>query len=277
MEEKMKKNKNIPFAVAILVILVIAALMVVYIVFIWDKDSKENVTETIHPTSDYVTVVDVDYSNYLDAFASLDIKKIALKNVDESIISEFTTKQLELLSYVDNNYEFLINSIENIDNYEKISSMESVTSYLIANNILSIYYELTENIDYKEGNNSYILTYNIDLENNKVLSYDEMLYNYNINKTNVATSLFEHFFNEEYNSENLIDAVSLEMITKEKVVNNRSEYIERIENELENITSLYISDNELFIAYREENVEMLCFSVNKSGPFGYLNLSLATK
>lgn len=187
---------------------------------------------------DEIKLVSYKISDYIETNGNV----IHLKNMDEDIINYFEKKQ------------------NNIINNNKIVSTDIEKG--LYNNILSVMIGYT--IEKEKKSYEEIITVNIDLKNNKILTGDELLELYKTNYKKVATNIFDNNVKlpNDFNS-TVIDSITDKELTIEEFNSNSEKYIIRIREKLPDVMKLYIEDNTLYGLVRLSEIDKVCYYTNK--------------
>lgn len=185
---------------------------------------------------DDIKLINYKISDYLEIKGDL----VYLKNIDENIIEEFENKQKNILKSNVTNVEI------NKGLYENILSV--MIRYTISSNSNS----------YEE-----ILPINIDLQNNKSLSNDEVLNMSNSNYKKVATNIFNDNIKLPNDTKKIvIDSITEKEMTVKEFNEDSEKYIIRIREKLPEILKLYIEDNTIYGIVELSEIEKVCYYTN---------------
>jgi len=231
-----------------------------FLFFMFDKQGmKKNITSNYvnYNVNDYVEITPVVFNSYGDVYSSINVSKIDLKNMDEDIYKAFINREKEIIDYITAYY----NEISLNNSHLPVSTVSSTIKTQINGAILSILYrvdfELDENV-FNDNIKSYFITINIDLGTNKVLTKDDMLSKYNYTRKYIADKLF----NEDVligSGQVVVDKDTNISITKDDIQRKKSEYVERIITEFDNIMEMYIENNSLVLVYNVEELKNVFF------------------
>ena len=201
---------------------------------------------------DYIETSPVIFNNYNDVYSSINVSRLTFKNLDSSLTDSFVKEENELISYIDKYY----NEIKKEDGYTSDNSVTTLIKTQINSTVLSVYYEM----DFKlqDINRNYVITLNVDLKTNKVMTTEDLLLKYNYNKEYIAEKLF--------NDDILIDADEVVVdkntnisLTKNDIEKKKNEYVQRITNDFNNIIKVYIENNSLTLVYNKSDLVSLFF------------------
>ena len=87
-----------------------------------------------------------------------------------------------------------------------------------------------------------VITINIDLKNNKVLSNDDMIDMVKGSYKDIATDIFNEYIKINNNRE-VVDAITEEKLSSSEFNNNSEKYIIRIREKLPEVMYIYIENN----------------------------------
>lgn len=167
---------------------------------------------------------------------------VYLKNINEEIIETFTNEQKNIIN---NNY---------ITNTEITKSL--------SDNILSVMISYT--ISNNKKNYEEIITLNIDLKNDKLLSNDELLEKIGTSYKKIATDIFNDNIKLPTDTKQKVtDAITDKEMTSIEFNNNSEKYIIRIREKLPNIIKLYIEDNTVYSLIKLSEIDKVCYYVDK--------------
>lgn len=219
-------------------------------------DSNTNKNVVNYDVKDYVDTVAVVFSDYSDVYDKINVSKVNLKNLSSESISDFILEEKELISYIGGYYDELLSNGTDYAN-----TVNSTIKMQINNAILSIYYELDFDLDSDIFNNDkmhYVITTNIDLLTEKVLSNDDFLNKYNYTKRYIAEKIFEEDLLIS-SGQIVIDKNTNISLTREDIERKKSEYVDRIIMEFDNIIKVYIENKSLSLVYNKRDLRSLFF------------------
>lgn len=188
-------------------------------------------------------IISYKVSDYVDT----DGNYVYLKNIDKEIINTFINKQKEVLK---NN---VIDMSVTKGIYKDILSIK--ISYVL-------YGELSNYED--------VITINIDLKNNKVLSNDDMIDMVKGSYKDIATDIFNEYIKINNNRE-VVDAITEEKLSSSAFNNNSEKYIIRIREKLPEVMNIYIENNEVYYLVRKYEINKVCYYTNTDINMGYIN------
>jgi len=242
--------------------------------YIFDKQGmgkSRNNKYVNYNVNDYVEINPVVFNKYNDVYSNINVSKISIKNLSDKLSKEFVNKEEEIINYITAYY----NEIKVSKDHSPVTTATSTIKTQINGAILSIFYRVDFNLDenvFSDNIKSYFITLNVDLGTNKVLNNNDLLSKYNYNKNYIADKLF----NEEIliqNGQVVIDKNTNISITKSDIERKKTEYVDRIIAEFDNIIEMYIENNALVLVYNSEELKKLFFD-NKFDTdikFKYLN------
>lgn len=245
------------FILTILILLLI--LTILFVLYQKEKESMLNIPENKYNITDYVYIEKVDYSKYSNLFTgNLEVPKITLKNMSEDIINEFENNETDILLEIVNSSKILESKIENSE-YNPTSTINVDMDYSINNNILSIKYILTIKLDFNLDSIVKTLYFNYDVENKKVLSNSELLNNLGYNTLEISEYLLDNIILKDKEMEDkVIDSLSNNEMTIKDIINNKEEYINRINDKLINL-NFYVNKDNISIEYFNDDLINICY------------------
>lgn len=228
--------------------------------FAFDKQGKgKNKTSNYvnYNINDYVEISPVVFNTYGDVYTNINVSKITLKNIDEELTEEFMYDEEEIIGYITGYYEEISESA----NYMPVSTVTSTIKTQMNGAVLSIFYRLDFTLDesvFSDNIKSYVVTTNIDLGTNKVLSNDDLLSKYNYTKNYIADKLFNEDVLIEKN-QMVIDKNTNMSLTKSDIERKKNEYVNRIISEFNNIIEMYIENGSLVLVYDTKELKSIFF------------------
>ena len=161
-----------------------------------------------------------------------------LKNIDNKIADDFKDKQLDIIKN---------NDIIDI-------RMDSG----IYNNILSIaisYVIVADLANYEE-----VLTINVNLKTDTIVTNEELLNMANTSYKEIATSIYNEYIALPTDFKyKVTDSITDEEMTVAEFNNNSEKYIIRIREKLPDIMKLYIKDNKIYYVVRMNEINKVCY------------------
>lgn len=229
-----------------------------YIVF--DKNGFEKTKSNNYvnyDVNDYVEISPVVFSEYSNVYMDVNVSRINIKNIEEEKVKDFVEREEEIIEYITGYYK----EIDAESDYEPINTVYSINRTQINGAILSIFYEVDFNLDeniFDDNVKSYIVTLNVDLGTNKVLSKEDLLSKFNYSKDYIADKLF----NEEVlidKGQIVIDSDTNISLTQSDIERKKDFYVNRIISEFDNIIDMYIESNSLVLVYDSKELKNIFF------------------
>ncbi len=213
---------------------------------------KANNTFVNYNVKDYIETTPVVFNNYSDVYSSINVSRLSFKNLDDNLIKSFINEENELIDYINKYY----NEIKKEKNYTSDNTVTTLIKTQVNSIVLSVFYE----IDFKlqNINRNYVLTLNIDLRTNKILTTEDLLLKYNYTKEYIS----EKIFNDDVligNDEVVIDKNTNISLTKNDIEKRKNEYMQRITDDFNNIIKVYIENNSLVLVYNKKDLNDLFF------------------
>lgn len=110
--------------------------------------------------------------------------KITFKNLDSDLTKTFENEEAELIDYINKYYD----ELKKEEDYTSNNTVTTLIKTQVNSTVLSVFYEMDFNI--QNINRSYVLTLNIDLKTNKILTTEDLLLKYSYTKEYIAEKLF---------------------------------------------------------------------------------------
>ena len=220
------------------------------------KEEKEKNAYINYEVNDYVVVSSVTLDNYSKVFNNIDVDKVTFKNIDENLTKDFINEEEEIINYIKRYYDEIIKQ-----DYTNSNEVVSNIRRVINDTVLSVYYEIEFFFDadlYDDNIRNYIITYNIDLKTNKVLTTDDLLNKFNYTKEYIS----EKIFNDDIligDDEIVIDKNTNISFTKRDIERKKDEYINRIVVDFDNIIKMYIERGSLVLIYDSKEIKNIFF------------------
>lgn len=250
-----KKVRGLIIAAAMLLLL--AGGILYYVFYKQGMSNNAAGSYVNYDIDNYVEISPVVFNEYNDIYSSINVSKVKIKNLDNKLTINFIEKQDEIINYIKEYYDDLKLS-------EQYSSNNTVTSTIkaqINNTVLSVFYRVDFNLDdnvFNEGIKSYVISYNIDLGTNKILTNDDLLLKYNYSKKSIADKLF----NDDVliaKGQVVIDKDTHISLVRNDIERKKEKYVERITNEFDNIMVMYIDNKSLVLVYNSKNLKEIFF------------------
>ena len=166
------------------------------------------------------------------------VKKAEFKTLPLRTITEFNSKHSEFINPTALETAKLSNEI----------------IYEVDKNILSVYTK--ESKLYERGTQYNYYSLNVDLNNNKIITNQELLKIYNINLSNTFEKILNNISNTVTTEQFLLSTdgdINAETITVDKFKENIKIYATYIDNRYDIIT-LYLKDNKLIVVYDQAKI-----------------------
>ena len=113
-------------------------------------------------------------------------------------------------------------------------------------------------------NHEKVLTLNIDLKNNKLLTNDDILNLINKSYKSIATDIFNEYIKlSDDRKDNVIDSISDKELTVKEFNTNREKYIIRIREKLPDIINLFIEDDKVYYILDINKIYEVCYYTDK--------------
>ena len=236
----MKKNNSKMIIVLLGIIIVALVGYIVYDkVFVNNQNNSFIDDSKTYNISDYVSVTDYEFNkNCIDCGTYGTVKKVEFKSLPLGTINEFESKHNEFIN----------------PTVLETAKLSNEVNYEINKNILSVYTKETKSYDYETQYDYYSL--NVNLNNNKIITNQELLNLYNIKSTDVFTKILTNISNTIKTDKLLLSTigdVTAETITIDKFKDNIIEYASSIDNRYD-IVTLYIKDNKLIAVYNQYKI-----------------------
>ena len=252
-------EKKIKIFVILIAILFLISGTILFYIFDRQGLSKNKTNGFInYNINDYINITPVVFNNYDDVYSSINVSRISFSNIDARHTESFLIKQNEIIDYI-TGYYIQINTSNY--NYKAISTVTSTIKHQINGAVLSVFYKLDfvldENI-FSNNIKSYIITFNIDLRTNKVLTINDLLLKYDYSKEYISDKLF----NEDILIEKgqiVVDKATNISLTKNDIERKKQDYVNRIILEFDNIINIYIENYSLVLVYNADELKSIFF------------------
>lgn len=251
-------DRKVRGLVILAAIILLLSGLILYIVF--DRQGMGNNKTgnyVNYNVNDYIEVTPVVFNEYSNVYSSVNVSRIDIKNIDEDITSDFIEKEEEFIGYITGYYK----EISNSSGYVPVNTVFSTIKTQINGAVLSIFYKLDFNLDvniFEDNIKSYIVTINIDLGTNKVLTGGDLLSKYNYSKEYIAEKLFiDDVLIEK--GQVVVDKNTNISLTRSDIERKKEEYIERISLEFNNIIDMYIENGSLVLVYDKKELNNVFF------------------
>ena len=271
MENIQKQNKILKIIIIILLLLLLCGGIYFYTNNLKQKDNNTNtqVTEKYKNSEDFVAIEDY-YVN------DVTIKKVNFKNLDTSLIKDFTEKQDTNIKAIEKLINNVLEDPVSKEQFKDIDILEDNVWTQINDNILTVYQEYNVNV---EMSYTYLNTVNIDLKNKKVLSNEEVLNLANTDFSNLATEFFNKEITDNKSEQIFRKSASKEcntndVVTKKELTEQKDTYIKLINDNLDSVIYSYIKDVKVHYKYAEVSVKLLYQNLCIGGGFTYTDIEL---
>lgn len=256
-------NKQCKVLVLSLAFFLILSGGVLYYVFESQGYNRDNTKKVIsYNLKDYVETSPVTYNSYNDIFSSINVSYVNIIGIPDDVKKAFLDREGEIIGYIDSYYSEIKKESE--DNYIPINTATSIVKSQINSTVLSIFYELDFGLDktyFSDTTKKYLVTFNLDLGTNKVMTNDDLLGKYDYTKDYLATKIFEEDVLVS-NNEIVIDKNTNISLTGKEVEKRKNKYVNRIKEEFDNIIKVYIENNSLVLAYNKNELNGLFFETD---------------
>ena len=268
------KDKTLNIIISVLIIAILS--LVGY--FLYANYSKDDTViennKITYKIEDYITIEKENVEGKNDKF---NIEKITFKNLDASLVNDFINKQNKLINDTLNLY-----SHWDSFNFEGLTLKEGLIAYTdiwyqLNGTILTIYYNM--NFEDAIGPCNEIIVLNIDLENKKIVTNEDLL--------KLGNSSFEKIADEHYNK-TLANAKKCSdtdlycgvqdkdynIIKASQFEKDKDIYLNMIINGLDEAINCYIEDGKIKYDYKRYTIDILYMGVGKGGCFDYVTVEL---
>lgn len=251
-------EKKVRVLVIITAFVLLIAGAVLFFVFVRQGLGNHKTNNYVnYNVDDYIEITPVIFNNYSDVYSSINVSKIKIKNLNESITKEFTIRVEEIIDYITGYY----NEIIVHEDYMPVNSVSSSIDTQINGALLSVFYRVDFNLDdniFYDNDKSYMVAINVDLGTNKILTKDDLLSKYNYTKNYIANKLFNEDVLIDKNQV-VIDKDTNISLTKNDIERKKEEYVNRIVSEFDNIIEMYIEENSLVLVYDTKELKSIFF------------------
>lgn len=204
-----------------------------------ENNEKEEQNSKKYDVNDYISVTDFEFNkNNIDAGTYGIVKRIEFKNLPLRTITEFNSKHAEFI------YPTAFET----------AKLSNEIMYEVDKNILSVYTKETKL--YELGNKYNCYSLNVDLNNNKIVTNQELLKLYNINSSDMYEKILNNISDTVTSDQFLLSTdgdVTAETLTIDKFKENIKTYVTYIDNRYDIIT-LYLKDNKLIAVYDQAKI-----------------------
>ena len=224
----------------------------------YDNSGKSNYVK--YDIDDYVEVNSLTFDSYTDVYNDIRVSKANIKNIDDDVIKSFIHNEDNIIGYITGYY----NEIKQKDSYTSSNSAVSSIKKQINGTVLSVLYRLNFELDpiyFEDSSRSYLTVLNVDLATGKNLSTDDLLLKYNYTKDYIAEKIYIDDILIP-SDQIVIDKSTNISLTRSDIERRKSEYIDRIESEFDNIIKVYIDNSNLTLVYDKKELNSLFFDTD---------------
>jgi len=259
--KKIKKKETIMTCILILLLLIV----IFIIIFVFANKDNNIVSEQppIIDENNYIRLEDVVNENYQAIYKSVNLKKVTFINIQEVLVSNFYSKQEEIINTINDNItenkDFIdkYNIDNNITDYTVNSKIDSNVLYEYKDNILSLLYLVEDSVDYI-GLTNHITNIFIDVSGGQILNNDAILEKYSLTKENICNQAFNRVVNEH--DGNFVDKDTKEELTKEDILNNQDKYIKTLVDNFDTYIYPYLNQESLYFKFNKNDISNFLFN-----------------
>ena len=267
-----------------IIIILLVAIIILLLVFIGlmlggkvsFHDTKDDNVEIVekeeisYDVNDYVSLEKVIFGERAN------VEKVVFKNLDEKLINEFLTRQDNLINQSKKSYDY-----NKSNNFSMIDSSVDKVSYTdiwyqINNKILTVYYMIVN--EESVGSCPVLLTVNIDLENKRVISDEELLNKVGVSFDDIALENYNKtldFAKKHCNDEFCgVQDKEYKIVSIDEYVRNKESYINLIKVGLDDVIFAYVKNGKVEYSYSSYSIDNLYLGVGKGGCFNYLTVEV---
>lgn len=253
-----KTAKRMVIGVSIFLLLVGGILYYIFDRQGYDNSGKSNYVK--YDINDYVEVTSVDFDSYGDVYNNTRVSRVSIKNISNDGVKNFLHNEDNIVGYITGYY----NEIKQKDSYTSSSSAVSSIKKQVNGTVLSVLYRVDFELDpiyFEDSSRSYMTVLNVDLATGKSLSTDDLLLKYNYTKDYIANKIFIEDILVP-SDQIVIDKNTNISLTRSDIERRKSEYIDRIVGEFDNIIKVYIDNNNLTLVYDKKELNSLFFDTD---------------
>jgi len=203
------------------------------------EDNANQLTNNTYNVEDYVVVSDFELNeNCIDCGTYGTVKKIEFKELSIGTTAEFI-KLHENFIY---------------PNALDTQQLSNTVTYSTNNNILSVY--TTEKTEYSSGPDYNFYSLNVNLDNNKIITNEELIKMYNLDINSIYEKILNNLATTVTVDQFLLDVygdILAPTILVEDFKNNISDYVKTLNNKYD-IFTLYVKDNKVNLAYSQREI-----------------------
>ena len=189
--------------------------------------------------TDYISVTDFEFNKKCVSCGTYGtVKKIEFKTLPLRTITEFNSKHREFI----------------YPSAFETAKLSNEITYEIDKNILSVYTKESKSDAMGTQYNYYSV--NVNLNNNKIVTNQELLKIYNINSSDMFEKILNNISNTVTTDKFLLSTdgdVTAETLTIDKFKENIKSYASYIDNRYD-VMTLYLKDNKLTVVYNQSKI-----------------------
>lgn len=228
MKNKKKANKNKNNINRFILIFIMMLCLIVSMITYWIYAYHHKYGKTYFDDK----VISYKLSDYIEVNGNI----IYLNNINDEINIKFVNSQREIL------------------NNNNIVDMTITKG--IYRNILSL--KISYTVDNKLTTYEKIIALNIDLENKKQLTQEDMLKKVNISYKDIATDIFNEYIKLSDNKV-VTDSITDKKLTSSEFNKDSEKYIIRIREKLPDIMNIYIENGEVYYFVKLSEINKVCY------------------
>lgn len=268
------KNKFLNIIIIILIIAILGVIgYLVYNNYSNNDGEVDNDQKNAYKVEDYITI---EKANSLNP-NRLNIEKVVFKNLDVSLVNNFVDRQNDLINSANRSYLYWSEY-----NFEGLSLKDGIVAYTdiwyqINGSILTVYYSM--NAEDEMGEYTDIAVVNIDLENKKLVTDEDLLRKGNSSFKKIAEERYNDTLewlqtcDDTYKNCGIQDK-NVNTIHTEQFIKNKDIYIDMIVDGLDEAIDSYIKDGKIMYHYSRFAIDMLYQNVGKGGHFDYITVEV---
>ena len=259
----MNLRKKELIATISLIVMILLFVLIVLVVYLNKEETLIEEKPLVSDKNMYAKEELIESEEYFKIYKSVNVKRIKFMNISEDIVSDFYRKQDEIIniinSNIDSNKEIIdkYNLDNNVSNYENNSTLDSIVLFDIKGDVLSVLFLVEDTIDYNGLTNNIINIF-IDVKNNKVLSNDDILTMYNLEKKIIVDDVIQNIL-DSY-EENFVDKDTNEIIEKSTIIDNIDIYSQKLFDNFDSYLYMYFNGEGLYLKYNKNEIVNLLFN-----------------